>query len=273
MSFDKKMIPYNPHFLDNIEIFTPEERDTLDRLNEAVSLSKFLSNKSYVNSLGIDFIHASAKIEGNRYDKMDTLTLLEYGLTAGGKRYSDAKMILNLRDAYYLSVQEDLGASKTTLKELHYILCDEMVADSARATPREQAVTISGCEYVPLDGAKKLDDALDVMFERYATIPNAFDQAIYLHCNLAYLQYFKDCNKRTARAMLNVSLKQSGKMLYIPSEERVSRYLASLVTYYETGSYDAFKAYFIDEYKEVVDDVLSVENAKIVEQNLPLRGR
>jgi len=31
--------------------------------------------------------------------KADTLALLEYGRTAGGKKYSDAKMILNLKTA------------------------------------------------------------------------------------------------------------------------------------------------------------------------------
>ena len=111
------------------------------------------------------------------------------------------------------------------------------------------------------------------MFSKYETIENAFDKALYIHCNLAYLQYFKDCNKRTARIMLNVSLKSNGKMLYIPNEERVSEYLASIVSYYETGSYDKFKAYFINEYKEIIDAILSVENAKKQEQKRPLRKK
>ncbi len=265
------MIPYNPDFLDNVFLFTEEEKSLLDALNNKISLAKFIANKSYVDKFGMDFIHTSAKIEGNTYDRNDTLTLLEYGLTAGGKRYSDAKMILNMRDAYNLLIKEDLIVNKGTLKDLHYILCDEMMADNERAMPRNQEVTIKGCEYIPLATAEKLDDELNYMLERYTEIENAFDRAIYLHCNLAYLQYFKDCNKRTARMMLNVSLKQDGKMLYIPNEERVSEYLASIVAYYETGSYDRFKHYFINEYTETVDAILSVENAKKQEQSRPLR--
>jgi len=265
------MIPYNPNFLENIIIFTDDEKTFLDALNSKVSLSKFLSNKSYIDKFGMDFIHTSAKIEGNTYDKNDTLTLLEYGRTAGGKKYSDAKMILNMRDAYYLFIQEDLEVSKKTLKDLHYILSDEMVADNERAMPRNEEVIIRGCEYIPLATAVKLDDELSYMFSKYETVENAFDRALYLHCNLAYLQYFKDCNKRTARMMLNVSLKQDGKMLYVPNEERVSEYLASVVSYYETGSYDKFKSYFINEYKETVDAILAVENAKKQEQARPLR--
>ncbi len=267
------MTPYNPNFLDNIAVFTTEEKALLDTLNRKVSLSKFLANKSYIDKFGMDFIHTSAKIEGNTYDRNDTLTLLEYGRTAGGKRYSDAKMILNMRDAYELFIRENLAVNKNTLKDLHYILSDEMVADSERAMPRNEEVIIKGCEYIPLATAEKLDDELNYMFDKYTAIENAFDRAIYLHCNLAYLQYFKDCNKRTARMMLNVSLKQDGKMLYIPNEERVSEYLASVVAYYETGSYDKFKAYFINEYKGTVDAVLAVENAKKQEISRPKRRK
>ncbi|MFW5989885.1 MAG: Fic family protein, partial [Campylobacterales bacterium] len=108
--------------------------------------------------------------------------------------------------------------------------------------------------------------------QKYRTIENAFDRAIYLHCNLAYLQYFKDCNKRTARMMLNVSLKQDNKMLYIPNEERVSEYLTSIVEYYETGNYQKFKHYFINEYKEVVNTILTIKNAREQEESSPLRG-
>lgn len=267
------MIPYNPNFLENINIFTEEEKAMLDTLNSKVPLSKFLSNKSYIDKFGMDFIHTSAKIEGNTYDKNDTFTLLEYGRTAGGKRYSDAKMILNMRDTYEMFIKEDLIVNKNTLKNLHYILSDEMVSDNERAMPRNEEVAIKGSEYIPLATAEKLDDELNYMFSKYETIDNFFDRALYLHCNLAYLQYFKDCNKRTARMILNVSLKQDGKMLYIPNEERVSEYLASVVAYYETGSYNKFKAYFINEYKETVDAILAVENAKKQEQSRSLRSR
>jgi len=267
------MIPYNPNFLDNVTVFTKEEKVLLDTLNRKISLFKFLANKSYIDKFGMDFIHTSAKIEGNTYNKNDTLTLLEYGRTAGGKRYSDAKMILNMRDAYELFIKENLTVNKNTLKDLHYILSDEMVANNERAMPRNEEVTIKGCEYIPLATAEKLDDEVNYMFEKYITIEDAFDRAIYLHCNLAYLQYFKDCNKRTARMMLNVSLKSDNKMLYIPNEERVSEYLASIVSYYETGKYDKFKVYFINEYKETVDAILAVENAKKKEQKRPLRRR
>ncbi len=116
------MITYNPNYLDNIDIFTPKELELLEGLNQQVSLEKFLDNRSFIDKFGLDFIYTSALIEGNTYDKLDTYALIEYGRTAGGKKYSDAKMILNLRDAYERFISQDLKPSKETLKDLHYIL-------------------------------------------------------------------------------------------------------------------------------------------------------
>ncbi len=267
------MIPYNPNFLENTDIFSKEELDQLEILNSNVSLSKFLANKSYIDKFGMDFIHTSAKIEGNTYDKHDTYTLLEYGRTAGGKKYSDAKMILNMKLAYDRFIAEDLTVSKESLKDLHYILSDEMVADNERAMPRDGEVTIKASSYVPLATKEKLDDELNYMLSKYKTIENPFNRALYIHCNLAYLQYFKDCNKRTARMMLNVSLKDDHKMIYIPNEEKIKEYLVAIVEYYETGSYGKFKRYFIEAYRETVDAIVAVEESKKREKSEPLRGK
>jgi len=258
------MITYNPDYLDNTNIFTEKEIELLEELNQKVSLDKFLTNKSYIDKFGLDFIHTSALIEGNTYDKLDTQALIEYGRTAGGKKYSDAKMILNLREAYELFITSDLEPSKQTLKDLHYILSPE----NRRATPRDSEVTILGCNYIPLATKEKLDDELNYLFKVANSIENPFNKALYIHNNLAYLQYFTDCNKRTARLMLNVVLKDSLKMIYIPDEESVKEYLRSIVTYYETGNYTLFKKYFINSYKKVIEMIMEIEESRRNEKNL-----
>jgi Fic family protein len=250
------MITYNPNYLDNTDIFTPNEIKFLEELNQKVSLEKFLNNKSYIDKFGLDFIHTSALIEGNTYDKLDTQALIEYGRTAGGKKYSDAKMILNLRDAYNIFITQDLKPSKQTLKDLHYILSAEM-----------KEVTITGGNYIPLATKEKLEDELNYLFKISDTIKNPFNKALYIHNNLAYLQYFTDCNKRTARLMLNVVLKDTLNMIYIPDEQSVKEYLESIVNYYETGNYTLFKKYFINSYKKVIEMIVEVEQARENESN------
>ena len=253
------MIPYNPSFLDNTDIFTKDELTLLQKLNKKISLEHFLNNKSYIDKFGLDFIHTSALIEGNSYDKLDTQTLIEYGRTAGGKKYSDAKMILNLRDAYEIFITQNLKPSKETLKDMHYILSNEMVTDAQRATPREGTVTIAGSEYIPLSSQEKLESELNYLFQKLDKIENPFNRAIYLHNNLAYLQYFNDCNKRTARLMLNIVLKKADCMIYIPDEKQVRSYLEAIVSYYETGDYGLFKSYFIKSYQRVIEMIVEIE--------------
>ncbi len=251
MSNQNSTVGYNPDFLEKTNIFTETEKRLLEELNGKPVFDKFMTNKNFVDNFGLDFIHTSAKIEGNTYDKLDTLTLIDYGRTAGGKRYSDAKMILNLREAYDILIKDNLPINKTTLKYLHHILSNEMVASHERGTPREGSIVIGASNYVPLSSINKLDAEVNYIFKKYKEIDNAFDKAVYLHNNLCYLQYFKDCNKRTARTMLNLSLKNDEKMLYIPHEERVKDYLEGVITYYEKGDYSVFKEYFISECRDV----------------------
>lgn len=256
------MIKYNPAFLDNTDIFNSHELKEIEKLSDKVSLNEFLDNRTFIDKFGLDFIYTSALIEGNTYDKLDTQALIEYGRTAGGKKYSDAKMILNLRDAYELFIAKDLKSTKKILKELHFMLSNEMVSDSQRGTPRDKEVTIAGCDYIPLATKEKLEDELNYLFKKADIIKNPFNKAVYLHNNLAYLQYFSDCNKRTARVMLNIALKDGKKMIFIPDESRVREYLQAIVKYYESGDHALFKAYFIDSYKRVIDDIIYIKSQR-----------
>jgi len=67
--------------------------------------------------------------------------------------------------------------------------------------------------------------------------------------------------------MLNIVLKNAGCMIYIPDEESVKEYLSSIVSYYETGSYELFKKYFIHSYQKVINMILEVELSKKNEMN------
>jgi hypothetical protein len=62
--------------------------------------------------------------------------------------------------------------------------------------------------------------------------------------------------------MLNVVLKDTLNMIYIPDEESVKEYLKSTVTYYETGNYALFKKYFINSYKKVIEMIIEIEKSR-----------
>ena len=116
---------------------------------------------------------------------------------------------------------------------------------------RKKGVLIKGSDYVPLSDSITLDSELDRLLSIFESIKNPFDKALYLHNNLAYLRYFADVNKRTARTMLNLSLRSSDKMLLIPAEEYISLYIEGVLEYYERGTSEKSKEFFIKCYEKM----------------------
>lgn len=63
------MITYNPDFLESKPIFTSQELEHLNTLQEKMPLEYFMQSKTLNAKLGFDFIYSSAQIEGNTYTK------------------------------------------------------------------------------------------------------------------------------------------------------------------------------------------------------------
>ncbi len=253
---------YNPDFLECKPIFTAIELERLEKINSNLTLETFLKNKNLVEKFGFDFIYTSAKIEGNTYSKADALTLLEYGKTSGGKSYSDAKMLINLNRAFKYILTDNCTINKHKIRTLHQILADDLVDDEDLGSVRKKGVLIKGSDYVPLNNSITLESELDRMLEISKTIENPYEKALYLHNNLAYLQYFADVNKRTARTLLNLSLKCDDKMLLIPQEEYISLYIEGILEYYENGTSTKSKEFFIKCYEKMDNLIKEINNGK-----------
>lgn len=216
----------------NIPILTNSQIKQLDSINKNYPLSEFLSNNRMIEEMGIDFIHSSAKVEGNTYDRFDSLTLLKYGVTAGGKKFSDAQAILNIRDAYNDMLKVEEGVSIGLIKDFQHTLSKNLL------TSNQQGVTFSG------------DEKLQQILDAYESIECQYSAAIYLHLNICYLQYFEDCNKRTARQLQNTSLILDGKLPLLFSEASVANYTKTVIKYYETGDSSEYVEWFVKTYKD-----------------------
>lgn len=251
------MIAYNPDFLESKPIFTSQELEHLNTLQEKMPLEYFMQSKTLNAKLGFDFIYSSAQIEGNTYTKAETLSLLEMGITAGGKRYSDALMVLNLRSAFEKVMCNEIEITRLNLHNIHSIVARNLVQDCNLGVMRKSRIDgISGCNYVPLQSGERLYSEMGYLLDTYKTINNPFERAMYLHNNLAYLQYFEDCNKRTARIMQFISLKNDGIMPLIITQdnrELYTQYRGALVDYYESGRSELTKIFFIQNYEKMVD--------------------
>lgn len=200
---------YQRDFLNIRPIFTAGEQEYLTELSDRLPLSVLTDSVRNIEEIGIDFVYSSAKLEGNTYNQYDTQALLKLGQTAGGKLYSDAVMLINLRESYR-HLLPGLDSPKPFdwldfLKTTHSLISENLLEKGSGGVVRRDSVTISGTDYTPLSNPQSLDTELKWLLQEAPKIENPFDRAVYLHNNLAYLRYFKDCNKRTARNCMTLT--------------------------------------------------------------------
>ncbi len=239
---------YDNTRFDHKQFFTTDEIAMLDDINTSLPLEKFLQNNNFVEKFGFDLIYTSAKIEGNTYTKAEALTLLDFGKTAYAKDYTDAKMLINLKKVYNFMLDDDCHINKNKIHQIHTMLSDDLLSPDQQGKARQTSVLVKGCDYIPLDNAIMLQSEFDRLLDTSETITNPYDKAIYLHNNIAYLQYFADVNKRTARTVLNLSLMCSDKMLVIPNESLIPIYVSGILDYYNSGETLKLKEFFLQSY-------------------------
>lgn len=270
---------YNPDFLQARRLLSDDDKSILQELSKRFSLEKFKRDHRTYDETCIDFVYTSAKIEGNTYDRIDTDNLIKLGLTAGQKKYSDAVMIVNLRNAFENVMCID-SLSKIDLDftcDLHKVLMKDLLPISEQGIVRTGSVTIGASEYEPLSDTNRLRTEMKFLFSEAQKFDNAFETAIYLHCNLAYLQYFRDGNKRCARLMQTAALTKANILPLFFSDTLIDRYQRAIVKYYETGEYGDYVSFFKDNYELATSKVAgsnftALENSEKAEFQKRIEG-
>ena len=244
---------YNFDFIHNLKIFSTEEKETLHDINRSCKLSAFLSDQSLINKFGFEFVYTSAKIEGSTVSRKDTSIILDTGTASSGTPINDAVMILNLDKAYKYIAKNNLTPDFRTMGEVHTLLSYGLLKEPKDVGGMKTHDNwVNGCNYHPLPPSSVLRTEAENVFTNYQNIKDPFDRALYLHNNIAYMQYFADCNKRTARCMQFISMKHDNVMplMLLDKDDKslYEKYIDSLVEYYTTGNYEKSKKYFIDNY-------------------------
>ena len=270
------MIPYNPAFLDKTSYLDPKESEHLLALATSINLQALLESikddKSIAHKLCFDFIYTSAVIEGNTYTRGEAQTLFETRKPISTKSIDEANMLLNIKAALEYVLEQKPTISKHTIREVHQILSQGLLPKKAQGGVRDIAVSIGNSDYVPLHNPQELELQMEQMLARYAEIDNPFDKAMYIHNNIAYLQYFMDCNKRLARTIQNLSLLNDGLPFLSLSASRAeteikARYKDAMLDYYEKGDTKPYAEFFISEYASTLENIHAI--AKIKAQQNP----
>ncbi|WP_230655664.1 Fic family protein [Psychrobacter sp. I-STPA10] len=252
------IIKYNEEKLIYTPIFSKEQLVYLEALS-LFSKSEYLFVPRNIESFAITFAHTSAVLEGNSYTAVQAENLLKSGITAPNeKKFDDALMLINMHSAFnYLLKEahfsEQPSPFKHLLKNLHCLASDRLLDIQDIGVVRKLPVFISSTNYVPSAKPQQLEAGLDLIANEYDKIENPFERAVYIHQNLAYLQYFIDHNKRTARNMSAYSLLQANKMPILFTESHQNEYVMAVLNYYESDSpdYSTFANYFISAYEKV----------------------
>jgi DNA-binding transcriptional ArsR family regulator len=191
--------------------------------------------KKIYDRLLIDFSFNSSRLEGNTYSLADTEKLLLHGAAAPGKPNAERIMILNHKEAIAYLVRDvaTLQVDEPTIRTLHYLLADSLVAPELAGQIRDESVRVSGSTYAPLEGRQRLTKLLDTVLAKARAIADPFEQGFFLLVHISYLQPFIDVNKRTARLASILPLIKGD---YVPQsfvDANQDAYLKATIAVYE----------------------------------------
>ena len=273
---------YQPDFLTYKPIFKSSEKELLLGLSKQYSLQNLIDNPRQFQDSSIEYSFVSSKIEGNAYTLKDTVNLIKFGYTAGSKTFNDALMIKNINQAFDEICNRKHAIypvlSKPFLCGLHETVSHDLLPKERCGVVRKENVSITGSHYIPLSGEALLDVELEVLLKVANTIDDVFERAVYTHLNLAYLQYFLDGNKRTARLMQTAILADQGIMPLLLRVEDIIPYQTSVLEYYETGNYSSYAQLFVNGYQYTIALLLGqtqeqIHAQKLAEPAILARGR
>jgi Fic family protein len=195
----------------------------------------------------IDLSWKSSQIEGNTYTLLETEELILYNKEAEGHSKQESRMILNHKDAFTFIINNADRFKKPTkqdLLELHTILVNGLGIDPGIRT---SLVGVRGTAYRPLDNKWQLTEAIDNMLTFINSVDSITDKAIFAHAITAYIQAFKDGNKRTSRMFSNAILMASNIPPLSYRNVHDQEYKKAMLLFYETNNLTALKQMMMEQ--------------------------
>lgn len=171
--------------------------------------------KSLDNYFRVGFTYSSNALEGNTLTISETKTLLEDGITVGGRPLKDCYEAVGHGYAYdfmlELARHHDMNITEETLKKLHRLFYQKVDAEQA-GQYRTNQVYISGTEYIPpaADDIPHLMKHLTDQIHSSQTTLHPIELAAMAHKRLVDIHPFSDGNGRTARLLMNLILVNNG---------------------------------------------------------------
>ncbi|SDU07489.1 Fic family protein [Desulfobacula phenolica] len=232
--------------------------------------------REILNRLLIDLSWASSLLEGNTYNRLDTLNLIEFGQAAEGKDIRETQMILNHKAAIEMLIEsaDQIGFNPFTFLNLHAILSDNLLPnEDACGRLRRRPVSISGSVFHPLAMPQVLEECFYLVLLKASAISDPFEQAFFIMVQLPYLQPFEDVNKRVSRLGANIPLIRHNlcPLSFVDVPEQA--YTEGTLAVYEFNQIDLLRDVFVWAYERSCQRYLAITQTMAEPDPLRIRYR
>lgn len=267
----RQPVTYDRSFLDRYEpnqtyYLSESVRKRLHKMGDTGELERPAGTygREVLNRLLIDLSWSSSRLEGNTYDRLDTVRLIEQGERAEGKDAQDARMILNHKAAIEMLLAniDTVGFNPFTILNLHGLLSEDLLTDpDASGRLRQRSVDIGGSSYKPLGLPQAIEELFHETLTKTDRIIDPFEKSFFALAHLPYLQPFDDVNKRVSRLAANIPLLKGNfcplTFLGVPQDI----YISGLLGVYEMTRVELLADVFIWAYEHSTREYLAVRQS------------
>ncbi|SLM30284.1 Filamentation induced by cAMP protein Fic [Desulfamplus magnetovallimortis] len=264
---------YEPGVMFYLPVSLREQFHEMGRTS-AAALEAGTYARDVLSRLMIDLSWASSRLEGNTYNHLDTIKLIEFGQAAEGKDVIETQMILNHKAAIEMLIHEidEVGFNPFTFLNLHAVLSENLLHDeTACGRIRKRPVDISGSVYHPTAMPQVLEDCFRLLLKKAEAIPDPFEQSFFIMVQLPYLQPFEDVNKRVSRLGANLPLIKNNLCPLSFMDVPEKTYVEALLGVYELNQVDLLVDLYTWAYERSCQRYLSI--TQTMKEPDPLRIR
>lgn len=189
-----------------------------------------------VKKIKAQLVYNMCKAEGNTHTVDEVLTIVDMGVTVGGKKLQEYEQVVQISKAWDYLIElvetDQFKFDRQTAMEFNQIVAKADYHDLGCF--RNRNVGITGTDYIPRAPLhiRKLWADLEQYIDREPDPKKAAYQAFL---EVARNQIFNDGNKRTGQLIMNGILMTNNIHVVTFPDSRLNEYAKKLIAFYETG--------------------------------------
>ncbi len=226
--------------------------------------------ESFEKSFDVEYAHNSTAIEGNTLTLIQTKTILEDGLSVGGKTLREIYEVANHAKAFSFvkkCVAEGRPLDEPTAKDIHALLMENILVGGVY---RNVEVRISGAGFKPPAPNEMFRQVKNFFADLpYRTDLNPIELAAWTHAEFVKIHPFVDGNGRTSRMLMNYQLMAKGFLPVSIAKENRLEYFDALEAYAVGGDLKPFADMVAGLEETRLDEYLAIISEQVTEDDSP----